>query len=164
MNQRVIFFFICLLISLSIASASNEPEKNYPSSVKVTKVVDGDTFWGIDAKNKSHKVRLIGIDAPESRKTGNKPIGFYGKEASDYMRQLLIDQNVKLEYDKQKTDRYGRLLAYVYLSNGTFVNNHLVNQGFANAIYYKPNNKHTQQLTQSCNEAKKLRKGMWSKP
>ncbi len=163
MNQRVTILFICLLISLSTAFASNEPESAYPSSVKVTKVVDGDTFWGIDSENKSFKVRLIGVDAPESRKTGNKPIGYYGKEASEYTHQLLADKKVRLEYDKKKTDRYGRVLAYVYLNDGTFVNNQLVKKGFANAIYYKPNNKYTQQLTQSCEEAKKQHKGMWSK-
>lgn len=133
------------------------------TKVIVTKVVDGDTFWGQDANKIDYKIRLIGIDAPESRKTGNKPIGYYGKEASDYLKNLLNGKTVKLEYDKGKTDRYGRVLAYVYLADGTFVNNLLAKEGYANAIYYKPNGKYTQLLSKSCEEAKKLKKGMWNK-
>src|SRR5690554_6259797 len=108
----------------------------------IKKFIDGDTFWYDDGSPKGIKVRLIGIDAPESRNSGRKKIGYYGKEAAAYVAELLQDKKIRLEYDKGKYDRYQRELAYVYLEDGTFLNAHLVENGYASAISYPPNTKY----------------------
>ena len=87
----------------------------------VTKVVDGDTFWVDDGSEKGLKIRFIGVDAPESRRTGRKEIGYYGQEAKEYMTKLLSGKRVRLEYDVGMFDQYKRTLAYVYLEDNTFV-------------------------------------------
>ncbi|MCD8540481.1 MAG: thermonuclease family protein, partial [Leadbetterella sp.] len=115
MNKTMLLSFFFLLLSCV------EQPTTDSSYFKVKKVVDGDTFWLYDGSEKGLKVRLIGVDAPESRKTGNKDVGYYGKEAKTYLTNLLSGKNVRLEYDVTKTDRYGRTLAYVYLEDGTFV-------------------------------------------
>src|SRR5690606_27270778 len=89
--------------------------------VYVTKVVDGDTFW-VDDGEKEVKVRFTGIDAPETRNTGRKKKGYFGEEARDYVKALTEYQWVRLETDVQERDSFKRLLAYVYLEDGTFLN------------------------------------------
>ena len=153
--MRTLHFLILMMLMPAVLRAEN------PATLTVTQVVDGDTFWGTDAGGQRIKVRLIGVDAPESRKTGNKPEGFYGKEAKAYLTRLLMNQRVRLAYDKSARDRYGRTLAYVYLADGTFVNDLLVQKGYAKAIYYKPNGKYREQLSRSCKNAQQSGAGMW---
>ncbi len=77
----------------------------------VTKVVDGDTFWVDDGSEKGLKIRLIGVDAPESRRTGRKEIGYYGKEAKEFLKIIYFKQKVRLEFDLDKYDQYQRVLS-----------------------------------------------------
>jgi micrococcal nuclease len=76
-------------------------------------VIDGDTIE-VRINNRTEKVRFIGVDTPETvhPTKGEEP---YGREASDYTKSQLNDQSVGLEFDVEKRDRYGRLLAYVWL-------------------------------------------------
>lgn len=131
------------------------------SYFKVKKVVDGDTFWLDDGSEKGLKVRLIGVDAPESRKTGNKDVGYFGKEAKNYLTNLLFGKSVRLEYDVDKTDRYGRTLAYVYLEDGTFVNAHLVKYGYATILTVPPNVKYADYFLKLQAEARENNRGLW---
>ena len=100
----------------------------------VTKVTDGDTIKLSDGT----KVRYIGIGTPET-KHPKKPVQFFGKEASEANKKLVEGKKVRLEYDVQKTDKYKRTLAYVYLEDGTFVNAWLVENGYARVSTYPPN-------------------------
>lgn len=127
----------------------------------VTKVSDGDTFWVTHPSGKEEKIRLIGINSPESRKTGNKDVEFFGKEASAYAKQLLLNKRVRLEFDVQKYDRYKRTLAYAYLESGTMVNAHLVKQGYARVATYPPNVRYQEQLQKLEREARSARRGLW---
>ncbi len=130
---------------------------------KVLRVIDGDTFVIDDGSKKGTKVRLIGVDAPESRKTGKKEIGYYGKEAKDFMTTLLTDKKVRLEYDVNKYDQYLRLLAYVYLEDGTFINEYLIKHGYAMVMTVPPNVKYSEYFLKCQQEARIKSKGLWGR-
>lgn len=99
---------------------------------KVLRVIDGDTVK-IDANGKATTVRLIGVDTPETVHP-SKPVEAYGKEASNFTKNLLLGESVYLRYDVERTDTYGRLLAYLYrVPDGLFVNLEIVRQGYGHA-------------------------------
>ncbi len=127
----------------------------------VTKIVDGDTFWVDNGTKKGEKIRLIGIDAPESRNAFNKKKGYYGKEAKEYLTNLLNGKSVRLENDVTQTDRYGRTLAYVYLQDGTFVNAELVKNGYAMVMTIPPNVKYADEFVKHQQEARENNRGLW---
>jgi micrococcal nuclease len=133
-------------------------------TVKITKVIDGDTVETEDGK----KVRYIGIDTPET-KHPQKKIGCYGREASEANRRLVLDKYVRLEKDVSETDRYGRLLRYVTVfdtpeatGSGLFVNEHLVRQGYAYVSTYAPDVRHADLFLQAQSEAQRGNRGLWS--
>jgi len=134
------------LIILSFALSLHAQE-----TVKILRVVDGDTLK-INYKGKEESLRLIGIDAPESRinkkakkdaqRSGEdiKTITSQGKEAAKFVKTLVSPQDpARIEYDVQHRDKYGRLLAYVYLSNGKMLNEEIVKAGYANLMTIPPN-------------------------
>lgn len=127
----------------------------------VTKVSDGDTFWVTYPSGKEEKIRLIGINTPESRKTRNKDVEYFGKEASVYAKQLLLNKRVRLEFDVQKYDRYKRTLAYAYLPSGTMVNALLVKEGYARVATYPPNVRYQSLFQKLEREARIGRRGLW---
>jgi micrococcal nuclease len=132
--------------------------------VEISKFVDGDTFWVMDSKGQKEKVRLIGIDAPEARKTGKKDVEQFGKEASAYVQRLLYNKKVRLEFDVARYDRFKRTLAYVYLENGTFLNAHLVKEGYATVMTVPPNVRHADLFVKLQQDARRGKKGLWGKP
>jgi micrococcal nuclease len=111
------------------AHASGPP----PAEATVSRVVDGDTVW-VRAGSRSLDVRLLGIDTPETVDP-HRPVGCFGPEASAYTKHLLTGRRVRLVYDRQLHDRYGRWLAYIYLERprrpDLFVNARLVSAGYA---------------------------------
>jgi len=127
----------------------------------VTKIVDGDTFWADNGTEKGIKVRLIGVDAPESRKAFKKEVGFYGKEAKAYLTKVLRGKKVKLAFDIDSLDRYKRTLAYVYLEDGTFVNAELIKNGYAMAMTVPPNVKFADKFVKLQREARENKRGLW---
>jgi micrococcal nuclease len=127
----------------------------------VKKIVDGDTFWIDDGTEKGIKIRLTGVDAPESRNTGTKEIAYFGKEASSYLSGLIGGKRVRLEYDVGHYDKYGRTLAYVYLDDGTFVNAKLVREGYATVMTVPPNVKYADTFLKLERKARKQNRGMW---
>lgn len=129
--------------------------------LEISKFVDGDTFWVRYANGIEEKIRLIGIDAPESRNTGRVQIEKFGKEASAYVKLYLTGKKVRLEYDVEKLDRYKRTLAYVYLEDGTFLNAHLVEEGYANAATFPPNVKYSELFRDLEAKAREQGKGLW---
>ena len=131
-------------------------------SFKVTKVIDGDTFWIDDGTEKGKKIRLIGVDAPETRRTARKEIGYYGKEAKEYLVNLIGQSSVRLEYDVGRTDRYGRTLAYVYLKNGLFLNAELVKNGYAMVMTVPPNVAYADVFLELQREAIQYNRGLWA--
>jgi len=128
----------------------------------VYKVVDGDTFWGKTADGRQIKVRLIGIDAPETRNTAKKPAVPFGKVSKKYLNDLIIDKKVILNYDIDKTDRWGRALAYVYIENGLFVNEDMIRYGYAVVMTVPPNVRFSDRFIRLQREAREAGRGMWA--
>ncbi|MBN1330964.1 MAG: thermonuclease family protein [Candidatus Heimdallarchaeota archaeon] len=156
----LIFLFTFTIINFSCSSKSGKRTNNV-KFFPVTKVIDGDTFWIDDGSEKGQKIRLIGVDAPESRNVFKKVVGYYGKESKEYMTTLLAGKNVRLEYDVDPLDQYGRTLAYVYLQDGTFVNAELVKQGYGMIMTVPPNVKYADIFLTLQQEARENNRGLW---
>ena len=125
--------------------------------------MDGDTFWIDNGTDKGLKVRLIGVNAPESRKTNRKDVEYYGKEAKNYLTKFLSNKRVRLVYDVVPKDRYGRTLAYVYLEDGTFLNAHLIKNGYASVMTIPPNVKYADYFVKLQRESRLNRRGLWGR-
>ncbi|RJP75110.1 MAG: nuclease [Candidatus Zixiibacteriota bacterium] len=150
-----------LLAALVIAAAvwyfQGRESPQDPGAFLVERVVDGDTF----VLAGGDRVRLIGVDTPET-KHPSRPVEHFGREAGEFTRRMLQGKRVRLEYDVQPHDRYGRILAYVYLEDGTFFNAELVRQGYARAATYPPNVKHADEFVRLEREAREADRGLWA--
>lgn len=126
---------------------------------KIVSFADGDTIV-VDMQGTEEIVRFIGVDTPETHKP-NSPVECYGPEASTYTKQRIGSDRVKLVADTLTTnrDRYNRLLRYVYLQDGTLLNQELVNKGYAFA-YAFPFAKSNDFAT-SMQQAQKDKSGLW---
>ncbi|MDD4938917.1 MAG: thermonuclease family protein [Candidatus Omnitrophica bacterium] len=141
---------------------------NY-ADILVSRVVDGDTLQ----LESGEKVRLIGIDTPEvhesnklrrdSEKMGGdkRAIQELGRRSWDFTKKLVEGKRVSLEFDVEKYDVYNRLLAYVYLKDGTFVNAEIISQGYASLMTFPPNVKHADLFVNLYREARENRRGLW---
>jgi len=154
----LLLIFTTFFISAQTNPADKEGKYIY---YKVRKVVDGDTFWIDDGSQKGVKIRLIGVDAPESRNSGTKEITYFGREASDYLTRLIGGKRVRLEYDIGHFDKYKRTLAYVYLEDGTFVNAKMVRDGYANVMTVPPNVKYADTFLKLERKARNKKRGLW---
>jgi micrococcal nuclease len=161
MQIRILLILILFLNYASLLPAEDKKHQNQKEYYRVKRVVDGDTFWIDDGSEKGIKVRLIGVDAPESRNSRKKEIAYFGREASDYLTKLIGGKKIRLEYDTGHFDKYGRTLAYVYLEDGTFVNAKLVRDGYANVMTVPPNVKYADTFLKLERKARKQKRGMW---
>jgi micrococcal nuclease len=129
------------------------------ATVMVSNVIDGDTIKISPAVNGLKDVRLIGVDTPETvdPSEGVEP---YGQQASDFATRELALRRVRLEFDKERMDRYGRLLAYVYLG-GKMFNEELVAKGYAQAHPYPPNTAHAAEFAAAQRRAREAGLGIW---
>lgn len=125
--------------------------------VTVSYVVDGDTIDVSPAIGSISRVRLIGVDTPETY-GGTEP---YGKEASAFTTQQLEGEQVALEFDVQRIDPYNRVLAYVWLPDGPMFNEVLVKQGYAQVATYPPNVKYVDRFRAAQQEARAAGRGLW---
>jgi micrococcal nuclease len=129
--------------------------------VAVVRVTDGDTVKISPEIEGESKVRLIGVDTPETDR-GPEP---YGEEARNFTRRSLEGQNVSLELDVERQDNYGRLLAYVYLADGTMFNETLVRKGYAQVATFPPNTRYAGRFEEAQEEvqeeAREERRGIW---
>lgn len=126
--------------------------------VSVKWVDDGDTILLTDGR----RVRYIGINAPEvaHAKYGQSAEPF-GKKAFEANKALVYGKKVRLEFDREAKDHYGRLLAYVYLEDGRCVNFELINAGWAYTLYKKPNDRYDRLLLEAQRRAMKAGVGIW---
>jgi micrococcal nuclease len=149
-NHLYSLLLACLLVSLLASGCGSG--SNDSNTARVVRVVDGDTIE-VSLNGTTEKVRLIGVDTPE---TVHPTIGVepYGKEASNFTKEKLTDQTVKLEFDVEERDRYGRLLAYVWLDEELF-NEVLLKEGYAQLATYPPNVKYVERFKAAQKEARK---------
>ena len=132
--------------------------ENFPTEGTVARVIDGDTV----VLDSGTHIRFLGINAPEYEpwKNYTEP---YGKEAMIFLKKTLTGKKVLLEPDVETQDHYGRTLAYVYLTDHTFINETLVLGGYAKARYYAPNGKYYTMLKAAEKSARDQKKGLWKK-
>ena len=126
---------------------------------RVVDVVDGDTI-DVEIDGAFYRVRYIGIDTPETVHP-DKPVERFGPEAAEANRQLVEGALVYLEKDVSETDHYGRLLRYIFLADGVFVNAELVRQGYAQVSTYPPDVKYQELLLAAQAEAREAKRGLW---
>ena len=134
-----------LLLSLSHGEVHN-----------VKRVIDGDTLLLTNGE----KVRLIGVDTPET-KHPQKPVQRFGKEAYLFTKRMVEGKEVHLKFDWQKRDKYGRLLAYVYLMDGTFLNAEIIKQGYGFAYTQFPF-RYLEEFRKYEREARENKRGLWN--
>jgi micrococcal nuclease len=127
-------------------------------SARVVAVVDGDT---VDVSWAGHRerVRLLGVDTPETVDP-HRPIGCYGPEASAFTHRRLQGRSVRLRFDRQRRDRYGRLLAYVDIDGRRF-NDELLTGGYARLLVIPPNGLHARAMLDEELAARSAGRGLW---
>ncbi len=128
--------------------------------VSVTNVVDGDTIDVNMPDGSEERIRLVLVDTPETKhpKIGVQP---FGPEASSFTTSKLTGQEVMLEFDVQERDRYGRLLAYVWLGE-ELVNKKLIENGLARVAVFPPNTKYVDEFRSAQEKARQAELGIWS--
>jgi len=143
-KQYLTWLFLTLCLIFFIGS------QVFSKAIKVKEVIDGDTI----VLQSGEHLRYVGIDTPERERP------FY-REAKELNQKLVEGKEIRIEFDLQKKDKYGRLLAYVYAGE-TFVNAELVRNGLANLYTVPPNVKHTDYFLKLQSEAKEKKLGIWS--
>ena len=145
-----------------VSSESEQPVAKLYGLYDVVRVVDGDTII-VDRDGKETRIRFIGVDTPESVNPDESLNSEQGAIAADFTKKLLTGQQVYLEYDKERTDKYDRVLAYVYLSDGeTMVETELLNSGMARTMTIEPNTKYAIYFEQLEAAAAEKKIGIWS--
>lgn len=132
-------------------------EKHDENSVYVKRVIDGDTIEIEDGS----KVRYIGIDTPEMSQKKDQKDDCFAREATQKNRDLVEGKYVRLEKDVSETDKYGRLLRYVYVGE-EMVNEILVRDGYASAVTFPPDVKFETLFRELQKQVKTENRGMWN--
>jgi micrococcal nuclease len=135
-----------------VASVATDAARMQGPTCRITRIVDGDTVHCSGVK-----IRLLLIDSPERKQ---RP---FGQRATQQLARLIpVGTTVRLEYDLDRTDRYGRTLAYLYTPGGTLVNEAMVRQGFAVPLVYPPNVRYVERIRAAASTARAARAGLWA--
>ncbi|MFM7616908.1 MAG: thermonuclease family protein [Actinomycetes bacterium] len=124
----------------------------------VVRTIDGDTI-DVRLGSRVQRVRLIGVDTPETKAPG-RPVGCFGPEAAAFTAVVLTGARVRLEDDVERTDRYGRRLAYVHV-DGLRFNDVLLARGYARLLVIPPNGTHARELLAREMAARRAGRGLW---
>lgn len=174
--MRRFAFCLYLLLGLSIPAEAAKPrppiynlQPNAVYQVSVQRVVDGDTIVVDFSTGERERVRLIGVDTPETVHP-KKPVEYYGKEASDFTKRELAGKKVWLQMDVQVRDRYRRALGYVWMEapeegesavrRGMF-NARLLLEGYGQVMTIQPNSRYAEMFVGFQREAREQNKGLW---
>jgi micrococcal nuclease len=153
---------LCITIVLAlttVASAQEKEEAEYEGSFTVERIVDGDTIRIDPAVDGIDEVRLIGVDTPET-KDSDCDMQPYGPEGLMFTRDELQGEEVDLEFDEDREDRYERLLAYVYLDDEMF-NERLLEEGYAQVYTVPPNDRYEDRFEEAQEAAQEAELGIW---
>jgi micrococcal nuclease len=124
----------------------------------VTRVVDGDTAH-VELDGRDVTIRFIGIDTPESVAPG-QPLECFGPEAAGYTTDRLEGGRVRLEFDVEREDRFGRTLAYVWIGDELF-NETLLRRGYALVTTFPPNVRYVERFAAAQRDARERDRGLW---
>jgi len=150
---------LALLSVLIVAACAGGVTGRVPADV--VNVYDGDSITVRYDSGKRAKVRLIGIDAPEMTDIPRARASIDAVPCRDYLDGLLAGKHVLLEYDVEKTDKYGRTLAYVYLPDGRMANEEMLRAGYARLLTVPPNVKYVERFRAAQEEARAASRGLW---
>jgi micrococcal nuclease len=160
-SSRCLFFFTLVFLQLFSLPLSSGTSGFLSTTVRVQEVIDGDTVILTDGEH----LRYIGIDAPEIRRKIKgrwlyrpEPLA---EEAKSRNERLVMGKALTIEFDQERKDRYGRLLAYVYV-NDLFINAELIREGYARLLILPPNVRHADLFLRLEREAMRERKGIWN--
>lgn len=172
--MKKFYFMILVLSAILLYNGCNVLQDNAGSKAEedvnpelgplydVVRVVDGDTIV-VRIDGEKVKVRLIGVDTPESVHSDESKNTEEGEEAAEWLENLLDNTQVYLEYDVSKEDKYGRTLAYVYLNDGeTMVNRLLLKKGLARTMTVQPNSKYADEFSKLQTAAREAEIGFWA--
>lgn len=165
-KHRAALFTLLATAVLLVCAPAAQAATPVGLQTTVTKVVDADTVHATDARGSTVKVRILGIDTPETRDP-RKPVGCFGPEASAYAKTMLLGQPVTLVADptQDARDRYGRALFYVRLADGRDYSIEAARAGMARSYVYdhKPVSEYAA-IEAAQDEAKSARRGLWGCP
>lgn len=128
------------------------------ATARVLAVIDGDTL-DVTAGGRPERVRLLGVDTPETVDP-HRPVGCYGPEAAAFTGRRLQGRTVRLSFDRQRRDRFGRLLAYVEVDGRRF-NDDLLAEGYARLLIIPPNGRHGRAMLDQELAARSAGRGLW---
>ncbi len=161
---------LAIALALSLHASIEAQER---ATATILRVIDGDTLK-VSYKGQEERLRLVGIDTPESAantkakrdsKRTNKGLSVIlsqGKEATNYVKSVVESgDSIQIEFDVQTRDKYGRLLGYVYLSDGKMLNEEIVRAGYASLMTYPPNVKYQERFLGAYKEARNNNRGLW---
>jgi len=153
--RAVILLAILYLPSISLAGTlSIIGDERW---VSVAKVYDGDTF----KTRNGEKIRLLNLNTPEIQHRDNRAqVG--GNKAAAALKTLILGKQVRLSFDKEKKDRYGRTLAHVWMQNGLWVNQYMIEKGYAHVYTFEPNTRWVKKLLQAEHIAQREKRGIWA--
>lgn len=141
--------------SIAVSAAANA------DSGTVVRIVDGDTLV-VSINNGDHTIRLLNVDTPET-KDPNQPVECLGPQATDYLASVLPPGTaVRLEFDKERHDKYGRTLAGVFAPNGSLVNSEIAREGLGIPVQYGDNAKFLPPVQAAYEEARTAKTGLFS--
>lgn len=156
-------FWLGLLAALAVAWrlwSTGEPPAPLPpagSTIVVKRAVDGDTLLLEDGR----RVRLLGVDTPETKREGT-PVQPWGPEAHEFTARLVEGKTVRLEFDRERQDKYGRVLAYVYVDD-VLLNEELLREGFGRALLNHPYSETMKRrFRQAEADARREHRGIWN--
>lgn len=155
LKRSALIILLLLTISLLLSGCVFNTQKQ-SEEVYIERIIDGDTVKTAAGKS----IRLLGVDTPELDWENNDH-EFYAREAREFSINNLLDKNVKLKFDQEKEDNYGRTLAYLY-KNGENFNLKLLENGFATVMIVEPNDRYEDKFKKAAEKARRAKKGLWS--
>ena len=160
LQMRGLVVLVALLAATSLAGWRLGIARSGGDSppVRVVAVLDGDTL-DVAWAGRRERVRLLGVDTPETVDP-DRPVGCYGPEAAAFTHQRLQGRTIRLQFDRERRDRFGRLLAYVDVDGHRF-NDELLAGGYARLLVIPPNGKYARAMLDQELEARSAGRGLW---
>ena len=168
--KKIIILVVAAIAVYFFGGRELQDDSGFVSGI-ITRVVDGDTA-SVLVDGSERRVRFLGVDTPETVHP-NKPVQFYGKEASNFTKESLTGKRVWLEYDASPQDRYNRHLAYIWTAKPNNINEDAIRKdmfnaklllgGYAKVMVIKPNKRYESLFRKFEEEARNSKRGLWSK-
>lgn len=160
--SSILFFVIAIGVYYYVsANHSLKEELVSAQKIRITKIVDGDTFWAADESLVNKKYRLIGIDAPEIANHAKKKKDPFAAVSTKALQEYLKDSIAFIQFDKDSFDRYKRYLVYAYNQQNQFINYEMIRNGFATVMSIRPNTSYQSIFEKAQDSAQLEQKGLW---